>query len=140
MKDRNTEIREAIDAGNRALDALDEALEHLKAARGLGVWDILGGGFFSSLLKHEKMDDAQETMEYARQELQNFSRELADVQMTLDFQVNFDSMTRFFDVFCDNSFVDWMVQSQIAQAQKNVTEARRRVWETVQQLQFMIGG
>ena len=27
MKDRNTEIREAIDAGNRAMDALDEALE-----------------------------------------------------------------------------------------------------------------
>ena len=41
MKDRNTEIREAIDAGNRALDALDEALGHLKTARGLGVWDML---------------------------------------------------------------------------------------------------
>ena len=48
MKDRNTEIREAIDAGNRALDALDEALGHLKTARGLGVWDMLGGGFLSS--------------------------------------------------------------------------------------------
>lgn len=54
MKDRNTEIREAIDAGNRALDALDEALGHLKTARGLGVWDMLGGGFLSSLLKHSK--------------------------------------------------------------------------------------
>ena len=139
MKDRNTEIREAIDAGNRALDALDEALEHLKAARGLGVWDILGGGFFSSLLKHSKMDDAQEAMEYARQELQTFSRELEDVQMELNFQVNFDSMTRFFDTFFDNTIVDWMVQSQIAQAQRNVAEARRRVWETVQQLQFMMG-
>lgn len=35
MKDRNTEIREAIEAGNRALDALDEAMGHLKTARGL---------------------------------------------------------------------------------------------------------
>ena len=50
MKDRNTEIREAIDAGNRAMDALDEALGHLKTAHGLGIWDMLGGGFFSSFL------------------------------------------------------------------------------------------
>lgn len=35
MKDRNTEIREAIEAGNRALDALDEAMGHLKTA---GAW------------------------------------------------------------------------------------------------------
>lgn len=113
MKDRNTEIREAIDAGNRALDALDEALGHLKTARGLGVWDILGGGFLSSLLKHSKMDAAQGAMQQAEQELRNFSRELADVQMSLDFQVNFDGMTQFFDMFCDNFFVDWMVQDQI---------------------------
>ena len=139
MKDRNTEIREAIEAGNRALDALDEAMGHLKTARGLGVWDMLGGGFLSSLLKHSKMDDAQQAMQYAQQELQDFSRELADVQMYADIQLCFDSFTRFFDTFCDNFFVDWMVQSQILQAQDRVEEARQRVWEAVQQLQFLQG-
>ena len=116
MKDRNTEIREAIEAGNRALDALDEAMGHLKTARGLGVWDMLGGGFLSSLLKHSKMDDAQQAMQYAQQELQDFSRELADVQMYVDVQVNFDGLTRFVDMFCDSFFVDWMVQDQIVRA------------------------
>ena len=139
MKDRNTEIREAIEAGNRALDALDEAMGHLKTARGLGVWDMLGGGFLSSLLKHSKMDDAQQAMQYAQQELQDFSRELADVQMYADIQLRFDSFTRFFDTFCDNFFVDWMVQSQILQAQDRVEEARQRGWEAGQQLQFLQG-
>ena len=69
MKDKNTEIREAIDAGNRALSALEEAARHLQAARGLGLWDMLGGGFLSSLLKHSKMDDAQQAMNRAEQEL-----------------------------------------------------------------------
>ena len=78
-------------------------------------------------------------MQQAEQELRNFSRELADVQMSLDFQVNFDGMTQFFDMFCDNFFVDWMVQDQIVQAQKQVADARQRVWEAVQQLQFMTG-
>ena len=34
MKDRNTEIREAIDAGNRAMDALDEQIER-------AAWHVL---------------------------------------------------------------------------------------------------
>lgn len=139
MKDRNTEIREAIDAGNRALAALDEAARHLQTARGLGVWDMLGGGFLSSLLKHAKMDDAQRAMDRAEQELRSFGRELADVQMFVDIQLNFDNFTRFFDAVCDNFFVDWMVQSQIAQAQERVDEARQRVWDAVQQLQFLQG-
>ena len=112
---------------------------HLKTARGLGVWDMLGGGFLSSLLKHSKMDDAQQAMQYAQQELQDFSRELADVQMYVDVQVNFDGLTRFVDMFCDSFFVDWMVQDQIVRAQENVAEARSRVWEAVQQLRFLIG-
>ena len=139
MKDKNTEIREAIDAGNRALMALDEAARHLQAARGLGLWDMLGGGFLSSLLKHSKMDDAQRAMNRAEQELRAFGRELADVQMYVDVQVNFDGLTRFVDMFCDSFFVDWMVQDQIVRAQENVAEARSRVWEAVQQLRFLIG-
>ena len=40
MKDRNTEIREAIEAGNRALDALNEAMEKLPGAWACGTcWE-----------------------------------------------------------------------------------------------------
>ena len=64
---------------------------------------------------------------------------MADVQMYVDVQVNFDGLTRFVDMFCDSFFVDWMVQDQIVRAQENVAEARSRVWEAVQQLRFLIG-
>ena len=33
MKDRHTELRQTVDAGNRAPDAPDEAMRHLKTAR-----------------------------------------------------------------------------------------------------------
>ena len=33
MQDRNTELRQTVDAGNRAPDAPDEAMRHLKTAR-----------------------------------------------------------------------------------------------------------
>ena len=32
MKDRQTELRQTVDAGNRAPDAPDEAMRHLKTA------------------------------------------------------------------------------------------------------------
>jgi hypothetical protein len=34
-------------------------------ARSFGVWDLLGGGFISSMMKHSKMDEAQRCMERA---------------------------------------------------------------------------
>ena len=87
----------------------------------------------------EKSSRLQAELCDAQQELQDFSRELADVQMYVDVQVNFDGLTRFVDMFCDSFFVDWMVQDQIVRAQENVAEARSRVWEAVQQLRFLIG-
>ena len=135
MKDKNTEIREAIDAGNRALSALEEAARHLQAARGLGLWDMLGGGFLSSLLKHSKMDDAQRAMNRAEQELRAFGRELADVQMYADIQLCFDSFTRFFDTFCDNFFVDWMVQDRINKARDQVRDAIWKVENVMRELE-----
>ena len=133
------ELAQAIDAGERALTSQRDAQRQLDSAGNWGLWDMLGGGFLSSLLKHSKMDDAQRSMNRAEQELRAFGRELADVQMYADIQLRFDSFTRFFDTFCDNFFVDWMVQSQILQAQDRVEEARQRVWEAVQQLQFLQG-
>ena len=38
---------------------LEYALDELGSARGWGLWDILGGGFISTLIKHGHMDDAE---------------------------------------------------------------------------------
>ena len=46
------EIDEAINAGNRALNALNDAQSNLSMARGMGVWDMLGGGLISGVIKH----------------------------------------------------------------------------------------
>jgi hypothetical protein len=65
MSDWNREIEEAIQAGKTALQALDDAERNISSARSFGVWDMLGGGFLSSMLKHSKMDEAQRCMERA---------------------------------------------------------------------------
>lgn len=73
------ERREAIEAGQRALNSLRAAQKELESARNWGLVDLFGGGFISSMLKQGKMNTAQNHMEQARYDLQNFSKELRDV-------------------------------------------------------------
>ena len=54
--DIEKEKREAIEAGYRALNSLNAAKENLNSAKNWGLVDMFGGGFFTTMLKHSKMD------------------------------------------------------------------------------------
>ena len=49
------EIQEALTAGENALQSLYAASEQLDSARNWGIVDLLGGGFFTDLIKHSKI-------------------------------------------------------------------------------------
>ena len=50
------EIRDAVLAGEAALDSLRSAREKLESVKNWGVFDMLGGGMVSSFIKHSRMD------------------------------------------------------------------------------------
>ena len=127
--DRNyeKERREAIEAGQRALNSLRAAQKELESARNWGMVDLFGGGFISSMLKQGKMNTAQNHMEQARYDLQNFSKELRDVERGVDLHINTADFLTFADWFFDGFAVDWMVQNRINRAREQVGEAIRRV-------------
>ena len=53
------EIQEAIDAADRALRSLERARDSLHSAKGWGILDMLGGGLFSTCVKHSNMNEAE---------------------------------------------------------------------------------
>ena len=108
--DIEKEKREAIEAGQRALSSLRTAKENLNSAKNWGLVDMFGGGFFSTMLKHSKMDQARQNMEQAKYDLRNFSRELNDVNMACNLNINTGDFLSFADYFFDGFVVDWMVQ------------------------------
>lgn len=57
------EKREAIDAGNKALESLHTAKENLDSAHNWGLFDMFAGGLISSLAKRSKMNQARQHME-----------------------------------------------------------------------------
>ncbi|MGN0333003.1 MAG: hypothetical protein ACI4D9_08305 [Lachnospiraceae bacterium] len=133
--DFEKEKREATDAGNRALRSLKAAQENLNSAKNWGIWDMLGGGFISTMAKHSKMDRVKENLAKARSDLKNFSRELQDVNMACHLDIETGDFLSFADWFFDGFVVDWMVQDRINQASRQVEEAIHRVEGILNQLQ-----
>lgn len=130
----NKEVREAIQAGERALYSLREAKSNLESARNWGVFDMLGGGFITDMIKHSKMGNASTCMENAKYDLQIFQRELRDVYISLDMKVDVGGFLSFADFFFDGIVADYLVQSRIGEARRQVNEAISQVERVLAEL------
>lgn len=119
-------MREAIEAGENALYSLRAAKEELRKAGNWGIADLLGGGFFVSLIKHSKMDEASRLMEQARYDLKKFQKELRDVTVNTDLSLNCGDFLTFADFFWDGVVADWLVQSKINEARSQVEQVTLR--------------
>lgn len=135
---REREIQEAIQAGSRALDSLEEAREYLRSAGNWGIVDILGGGLFTGLIKHSKLNSATACMEAAREDLRRFQTELRDVAGLPEIQLEVGDFLRFADFFFDGFVADFMVQSKIAQAREQVEQAIEEVSGMLGQLHLLL--
>lgn len=122
-KTRETEIREAVAAGERALTSLRRAQEKLDSARNWGLFDLFGGGFITDMIKHSRMNDASALMENARADLLVFQRELRDACVPTEFRMEVSDFLTFADFFFDGVIADYLVQSKIAEARAQVSDA-----------------
>lgn len=135
--DFEKERNEAILAGERALDSLRAARDELNSAGNWGLVDLLGGGLISGLVKHSKMSNAQNYMEQAKWNLQNFSRELQDVNMVHNLNLELGDFLTFADFFFDGIVADWLVQDRINETKRQVEDAIRHVETILGQLRMM---
>lgn len=128
---------EAIAAGDRALSSLKQALNQLQSAGHWGIFDMLGGGTLASLVKHAKLDRSRQAMEQAKYDLQRFGNELEDVQSVQSLSIDIGDFLTFADFLFDGFLVDWMVQSRIREAQRNIEDAIHRVERLLRELRSL---
>lgn len=134
------EVEEAVVAGERALSSLEKAAEKLGSARNWGLFDMFGGGFISGMMKHSRMNDATVYMENAKNQLQIFQRELKDVHVPMEFQLEIGTFLTFADFFFDDIISDCLVQSRIGETREQVNEAIRQVRRILSDLQGLLDG
>lgn len=115
------EVLEALHAGKDAMGALNDMSVQLKEAKDLGMWDMLGGGMFVTMMKHDKLDVARNCADEARWAMSEFRTELADVAATEVPDLEIGEFSTFADYFFDGIFADMFVQDKINTAQRETT-------------------
>lgn len=127
MENNRQEISEALKATRDTLVHLRRAQEALGSARSWGIFDMVGGGFFSTFIKRGKIGDAKQALEQARACIQNLAKELRDVEQALHVDIVTDDFLSFADYFFDGFVADWLVQSRITKARTQVAQAIDKV-------------
>ena len=127
--DQRKEIDEALGAIDYTMSHLIEAQKYLHSASNWGVFDMLGGGFFATMIKHGKMDDAKEAMMMAKDSIKSLKKELLDVNEVIDVDLDIGDFLKLADYFFDGIIADWMVQSKIKDAQTQVDQAIEKLEE-----------
>lgn len=134
---RKKELGEAIAAGREVLSCLNAADGSLGEAENLGTWDMLGGGTFTTMMKHNTLDEARDYVDQAQRALSRFRTELADVDLISRAQVSIGDFATFADYFFDGLFADMAVQEQIEQSRDSVIRAVDEVERVLDQLEDM---
>lgn len=118
------EIEEAISVGKDLLIAANSAKNSLDSAKNWGIFDIAGGDMLSSIAKHNKINDAEVHFRRVSSLISRFNKELGDIKFE---GLTFSSTTIAFDIFFDNIFTDFSVQSKINSSLDNVRRLICRV-------------
>ena len=125
--DYRREINEAMQAGQEALRCLSQARDCINSAGNWGIVDMLGGGLITTFIKRSKMKDADLLVQQARSALKRFQKELTDVENIPEFRIETGDFLTFADYFFDGLVADWLVQSKINDARRQVENAMVKI-------------
>ena len=137
-KSMKKELQEAIRAGKQADSAANAVLQELNSAEGWGTYDVVGGGIFADIAKHDHLDRAQSGVEALQNALHRFKTELADVSVQAQLNVSVDGYLRFADLFFDGLFSALSVLDHIKSSKNQVEGVRRDIWQVLRRLENML--
>lgn len=126
---RNTEkeINEAKYAGDRVLAAVQDIERSLNSASGWGVADMISDSFLADLAKYGSMDEAKRKMQELQRLVQTYARELQDLNIHLNVNMDVGGGMRFADYFFDNIFTDVMTYNKIDRMKREIRDVHRQV-------------
>lgn len=128
------ETEEAIQAGEAVLSSLEQALNSLDKAEDWGTFDLFGGGMITTAIKHNNIDDAKEWIHQAQSDMRAFQKELADIHLDEDMDVDISGLLTFADYFFDGFITDWMVQGRIEDSIEKVENQSEEINQFLNQL------
>ena len=138
MYDRNV-VNRALPMVREAEYQLERAQDKLDSARGWGIWDMLGGGLISTLIKHGKIDDANDCIREAGRLMERV-RDMLPAANVGEAPLNEGGFSRVADLLFDGFFTDLYMQGRINDQRKAVGEMLSHVRRLERELTRMSAG
>ncbi|MGK0217370.1 MAG: hypothetical protein ACI9HE_000847 [Planctomycetota bacterium] len=129
-----SQLLDALRVGKQALEHLGWALRSLRNARRFGVLDLLGGGLFTTALKHDEVDQARGDSCRAQTHLEHFQALLASLDVQADFHAELRKHSFFADYVLDGVIFDCIAQSKIKSSAAELKEIQEQVVDLLQGL------
>lgn len=89
------------------------------------------------MIKHSKIDDAQNELRQVNGLLQKLNKELQDIQVPGELNIEIDGFAKFADYFFDGLIADWHVQNKINENRRRVEELETRAYDVIYKLEKM---
>lgn len=138
MNEINDKIKEAVLYCEDALFYLNEAESSVDSAKGWGIFDMIGGGFFSTMIKRGKMREVEENMQKAQDVMYMINTDLEEVSQMLDVNIKTGEFLTFADYFFDGFVVDFLVQGKINEAKTQISDSKKNVEALKEALEKML--
>ena len=129
-------VNRALPLVREAAYLLEQAQDRLDSARRWGVWDILGGGLISTLIKHGRTDDANDCIREAGRLMERVQAMLPGARVG-DAPVDEGGFGRVADVIFDGFFADIYMQGRINDQREAVDKMLARVRRLERELDRM---
>lgn len=137
MKDYVIEVQEALTEAEKSLDHLYKAQDLLDKAKGWGLADIFGGGLFVTMIKRNRISEAQAELVSARTHINRLLREMNDVRSVDIIRINTDGFAGFAD-FMGDPISDIYVQTKIESARTEIRETIAKIEKIRERLSYML--
>lgn len=121
------DVRSAIEAADYALQCLHNAESAVNTSSNASVLDMLTTGFFTSLLKHSTLEDAEYEIRVAAQALDSLNLELDAVKMAKSVKLQHPKLTSVIDLWFDSGFMDCITHLQIDKVRRKIKGAIKQV-------------
>lgn len=121
------ECTEAVRAGQTALHLISELLDHLKWAENWSRVDLVDGSVFSDAEKYSALREAERQMQALGVQLKRFNKELQDVFVRANMEIQTDGWIQFADVFLDDLFSGIAMLNRVKNVQISVREIEKKI-------------
>lgn len=136
MNTQIVEINQASVAGKQVLDQIDLIQNKLSRAKTWGFIDLFSdSSLLTTILKHNKLHEAQDSVEVLKEKIKCFNSELQDIKVNE--QINSVMMSKgiiIADWLIDGLVIDVVTLSRISDSQSEINKLKSEVESVLKKL------